>query len=147
MNKSQKILKPKIFFNASVILSGLYSPKGGSAKILSWVKQKKITGIISEIIIDEIFRHIDKLKLKKSFTAKFLINNFQIETAPLEPEVTKYYPKVIDYGDAHVLASAKQAKCKYLVSLDKKHLLSLQKKIKTYSIVSPAQLLQILRGS
>jgi len=144
MKNKPKTSKPKIFFNASVILAGLYSPKGGSAKILSWVKQKKIIGIISEIIIDEIFRHTDKLKLKKSSTAKFLVNNFQIETAPSEATTIKYYSKVIDYGDAHVLASAKQAKCKYLVSLDKKHLLSLQKKIKIYSIVSPKKLIQTL---
>ncbi|MBU1085406.1 MAG: putative toxin-antitoxin system toxin component, PIN family [Candidatus Beckwithbacteria bacterium] len=144
MPKNQKNLKPKVFFNASVILSGLYSPKGGSAKLLSWVKQKKIIGIISEIIVDEIFRHTAKLKLKKSSTAKFLINNFQIIPAPPEPTVIKYYSTIIDYGDAHVLASAKQTKCQYLVSLDKKHLLSLQKKIKIYSIVSPGKLIETL---
>ena len=34
-----------VFFNASVILTGLKSPKGGSGKILSWVNKGKIKGV------------------------------------------------------------------------------------------------------
>lgn len=147
MTKKKKISKPKIFFNASVVLSGLYSKRGGSALILNWVKQKKAIGIVSEIIIDEIFRHTSKLNLTKASVGKFLYHHFQIQKAPPESAVKKYYRAVIDYGDAHVLASAKQSKSDYLVSLDKKHLLSLQTKIKSFSIVSPGELIQKIQGS
>jgi putative PIN family toxin of toxin-antitoxin system len=144
MAKTQKNLKPKVFFNASVILSGFYSPKGGSAKLLFWTKQKKITGIISEIIVDEVFRHTGKLKLRKTHIAKFIVNYFQVVSAPTATSVARYYKTVIDHGDAHVLASAKLTECRYLVSLDKKHLLSLQNKVKAYSIVSPKELIKQL---
>ncbi|MBI5123209.1 hypothetical protein HZA75_05110, partial [Candidatus Roizmanbacteria bacterium] len=45
----EKNLKtPIVFFNASVIIAGFISPTGGSAKLLQWTKENKITGVISE---------------------------------------------------------------------------------------------------
>lgn len=133
--------KPKIFFNASVILSGFNSPSGGSGKLLRWVKQEKISAVVSEMVIEEIFRHLDKIHYSNSAAAEFLYRYFHILATPMEKLVKKYYSLVIDPGDAHVLASAAQIKANFLVTLDKKHLLILQSKFKPAKIVSPKELI------
>lgn len=59
-------------------------------------------------------------------------------------KVEVFEQTVIDSSDAHVLASAKENKVEFLVTLDKKHLLILKDKIKQFRIVSPGQLIEIL---
>ena len=137
---------PRVFFNASVIIAGLNSPSGGSAKLLRQAKEKQIIGIISEIIIDEVLRHSDKLKKSKSEIDKNLKMIFSsINQAPSAPEVEKWQKVVIDAGDAHVLAAAKESNSRFLVTLDQKHLLILQNKVKKFRIVSPKQLIEYLK--
>lgn len=134
---------PIVFFNASVILSGIRSPSGGSGELLKRTKQKNIRGVISEIIFDEIIRHADKFNLTQSKLAIFTQTIFPtIQRAPKKETVSKFNTLVIDAGDAHVLASAKETHAQWLVTLDKKHLLILQKKIKWIRIVSPKELLE-----
>lgn len=143
MKKKQSL--PSVFFNASVLLAGLNSPSGGSAKLLKWVKQKKISGIISEIVLDEAIRHAEKIKHQKGEAQKKIVDIFsQVAPPPRLSSVEKFKEVVIDYGDAHILASCYEEKVDYLVTLDKKHLLSLSKKIKSFKIVSPKQLIEKL---
>ena len=142
MKKKAKDLKRKVFFNASVILAGLKSPQGGSAKILSWAKQGGFLAFISEIIVDEVERNLKKLELKKEDFEK-LKDGFIILPSPtLLPE--KYQKLVKDEGDLHLFTSAKLAGADYLVSLDQKHILSLATKVTEFKIVSPAQLIEVL---
>ena len=70
--KKVNSLKPKVFFNASVILAGLRSPGGGSGKIIGWVKNGKIDGVISEVIVDEVIRRCSKIGSKEFRTDKTL---------------------------------------------------------------------------
>jgi predicted nucleic acid-binding protein len=142
MLKKQRKLKVKILFNASVVLAGINSPKGGSAILLDLVKTKKINGIISEIILDEILRHSAKFDLAREEMTRFCLEIFpEVTSAPSEREVSKYYKTVIDEGDAHVLASCEKEKVGILVTLDKKHLLILKDKIKGLKIMSPGEFL------
>lgn len=145
MLKNQKNLKLKVLFNASVILSGLKSPKGGSGKLLQFVKLGKIDGKISEVIYDEILKHhqklgISKIKVEKKSTELFK----KLIYRPKEEFVNFYKKKVIDDGDAHVLATCDEEKIKYLVTLDKKHLLVLKGKIKGLNILTPGELIEFL---
>ena len=134
-----------VFFNASVLLAGLNSPSGGSAKLLKWIKQKKITGIISEIVLDEALQHAEKIKHQKKEMQKKILETFdQVAPPPKLSSVEKFKEVIIDYGDAHILASCQEEKADFLVTLDKKHLLSLSKKIKPFKIVSPKQLIEKL---
>ncbi len=138
MPKNPNNSKPKVFFNASVILAGLKSPTGGSGKLLHWCRNQKINGVISEIVADEVARHADKIGFKSThirLAIKTIFN--QITEAPKEKNVAKFSKIVIDPGDAHILASCYEIKPDFLVTLDKKHLLILQKKIKWMKIVSP----------
>ncbi|KKT64884.1 MAG: hypothetical protein UW60_C0050G0007 [Candidatus Woesebacteria bacterium GW2011_GWA2_44_33] len=79
--------------------------------MLRLAKQGKITGVISEIILDEVLRHAAKFNL----TGK------------------------------HILASCEQEKTGYLVTLDKKHLLVLRGKTKGLKIVTPGELIIMVK--
>ena len=142
MPKKQNGLRKIVLFNASVFLAGLKSPTGGSGKLLSWSKDNKITGVISEIVLDEAIRHADVVGLKPVYIRLAAETVFsRILAAPETENVARFNKLVIDPGDAHVLASGYEAKADFLVTLDKKHLLILQKKIKWVRIVSPGELI------
>lgn len=145
MLKNQKNLKLKVLFNASVVLSGLHSPSGGSGKLLQFVKSGKVEGKISEIILDEILKHHQKLRISK-IEVESLSNSLfkRIISIPNKKTIELYKKKVIDEGDAHVLATCDEEKIKYLVTLDKKHLLILKGKIKGLNILTPGELITIL---
>jgi len=136
---------PVVFFNASVILAGLHTPSGGSGTLLDWAKKGRMTAVISELILDEVIRHTEKIGRAKSTTAKSIQSVFtRIFPPPPSKLIDAYNKIVVDYGDSHVLAGAYQSKAEFLVTLDKKHLLTLEKKVKEMQIVSPKQLIEIL---
>lgn len=135
-----------VLFNASVILAGLKSPSGGSGKLLLWVKQGRIKGVISEIILDEVLRNAERVGFTRERVEKSTNDTFtQISPTPKEKIVEQFKEKVLDLGDAHVLASAKEKRVQFLVTLDKKHLLVLKDKIKIFKIVLPGQLIELLK--
>lgn len=133
----------KVLFNASVVLAGLRSKKGASGELLRLISIGKINGLISQMIFDEVVRHCEKLSLDPMSIEKQILNIFEknITKSPNEKTVEFYYSKVSDPGDAHVLATYKEEKCDALITLDKKHLLILQGKIKGVNIFSPGEFL------
>mgnify|MGYP001571362259 CR=1 FL=1 len=143
MVKKSKSLK--VFFNASVILAGLHSPRGGSAKLLTWAKKRKISGIASEIILDEVLSRCGKINITKNEVNRKLQSVLSEITPPPKRSTVDAFKKiVVDVGDAHVLASGKETKADYIVSLDKKHILVLKGKFKNPKIVSPGELIEII---
>lgn len=135
---------PIVLFNASVILAGLKSPSGGSAKLLRWNKERKINGLASEIIVDEALRNASRIKFSEEEVYSAINKTFRSICPPPQASlVSKFKAIVIDYGDAHVLASAKEENVDFLVTLDKKHLLVLKNKIKIFKIVSPGELIEM----
>jgi putative PIN family toxin of toxin-antitoxin system len=137
--------KPIVFFNASVILAGLRSPNGGSAKLLNWVKENKIIGIISETVIEEVLKNTNKISLTKEKALKLISQIFLIVKSPNKKYFSVFKDIVLDEGDIHLLVSARNVKAHFLASLDKKHILSLKNKIKDFKIVSPKELIEFLR--
>lgn len=136
---------PTVFFNASVILSGLHSPNGASARLLHGIEKKKIIGSISEVIADEVYRHSEKIGKPKEEVERLVQALFpHLLPAPSASLVQEYSDVVSDPGDAHVLASAKETKATYLVTLDQKHLLAIRNQIKNFIITTPGELLTLL---
>lgn len=145
MKKKQKISKIKVLFNASVILAGINSPTGGSARVLSFVEKRLIEGLISEVIFDEVLRHFRKFDISKNDIFNYTKNIFKrVLVAPSEINVKKCGEKVIDEGDAHILATCLENNIPYLVTLDKKHLLILKGRIKGLTILTPGELIKML---
>lgn len=144
MNLKQTL--PRIVFNASVLLSALRSPNGGSGELLKLLRKKRFVGIMSETILDEVLKHADRIPLSKDQVREEISQYFpKIFPAPQEDSVSRYKRLMLDEGDAHLFASYREAKCDYLVSLDKHHILKLKEKIKNVAIVSPADLLRLLK--
>ena len=81
--------------------------------------------------MDEVMRHVEK----------FDFASWKLAGVPHEETVKKYNRIVIDEGDSHVLASCEEEKVKYLVTLDKKHLLTLKGKITGLEILTPGELI------
>lgn len=136
-------MKPvEVFFNASVVLAALNSSRGGSAKLIKLCRQNKISGVVSEVVLDEVRRNLYKIKVSPVEVKRTILSFQKILPAPAGKLVKKYRRLVIDPGDGHILASADEAKVKYLVSLDKHHILVLAKKITKFKIVNPKELIQ-----
>ncbi len=146
MKKKQGSLKLKVLFNASVVLSGLKSPNGGSGKLLLLIKKGRFEGKISEIIFDEVLRHGKRLGLPTKVVVKNSLELFgKFIPVPNEKTIEKYKKIVVDEGDAHVLASCYEEKLDTLVTLDKKHLLVLKGKVKGINIMTPGELIELLK--
>lgn len=131
----------KVYFDASVIVSALISSTGGSAKLLEMVKEKIITGITSQTVIDEVLEHTEKIKLSSQIIQGYITNSRLLVRKKITQNDIDPYKDIVDAQDAHVLAGAHLTQCKYLVTLDKKHLLILKGKIKRIKIVNPKKLL------
>lgn len=105
-----------------------------------------IIGIISEAILDEALKHADRIPLSQEQLREEISKYFpKILPEPQEHYVDRFKMLMLDQGDAHLFATYTEAHCDYLVSLDKHHILALQGKIKGISIVSPGELLRILK--
>jgi len=128
-------MSPLVFFNASVILAGLKSSTGASRKLLEWARQGKIKAVVSEVVLDEVWRNRRKLDVSEALLKKIVIF-FRIEKAPAGKELKRFKRLVVDSGDVHILTSAKRADADFLVTLDKK--------IRWTKIVSPGELLKAL---
>lgn len=140
----------RVFLDASVLIAALISPTGGSSLLLKYVAAGKVTGIISQTVIEEILEEDKFAKIKKTKIEieQFIAQSSLIVRKPITVEEIKPYQDLIDIEDAHLVAGANLTKCQFLVSLDKKHVLrpDIQKKFLPLKIVSPGQLLEKIVG-
>lgn len=134
-----------VFFNASVIIACLRSPKGGSAKLLDFAKQRRISALASNIIVNEVLKHQAEISLNHEQIINFLEKRFHIIHEPSKRLTERYNSLVEDKGDVHVIASAKETEAHFLVTLDRKHILSIKNKVEDFKIVTPGELIAILR--
>jgi len=133
-----------VFLDASVLIAGLYSEKGGSGEILNLIKKKKIFGSTSQSVIEETEKNIKKklstkllLKLERIIT---ILNIQQI----FQPKDILKYRKLVDIKDLHVLVFANSSKANFLITLDRKHFKTkkLQKANLPFGILTPKEFLE-----
>lgn len=111
----------RLFLDANIFIAGSASSKGGSAIILQACKNGLFQAIATELVLEEAERNIRK-KLDKKALDRFhkIVKEVGIEIYP--PAITaSHYQKIISPKDAHVLASAIESKCDYLITLDRRH--------------------------
>lgn len=136
----------RVYFDASVIIAALLSQTGGSSELLRLVNKNVIKGITSKTVVEEILEEDKPSKLRKSKEEleQFIAKSGLLVRENIKLQDLKPYQNLIDVEDAHLVAGANLTKCRYLVTLDKKHLLreDIQKKFLPLKILSPKQLLE-----
>lgn len=138
----------KTFLDTNVLIAGLSSSKGASAAILDLGEAGEIRIVISQHVLVEADR---------VFLAKFphLIDQFRMfikNLAPLliddpKPQSVREANKVIELGDAPILAAVKSTGVDYLVALDTKHFKT--DEVRNYlsiPIVTPGEFLKAFRA-
>ncbi|MEK7166132.1 MAG: PIN domain-containing protein [Patescibacteria group bacterium] len=139
----------RIFFDASVIISGILSAGGGSAQLLAYSKLGIIHGITSQTVVAEVISKTSKLKKTAAELESFIAQSGLIVRKSLTSEDIKPYIGKIDLGDAHLIAGAFKTRSTLLVTLDKRHVLrsEVQETFLPLRIVTPRQLLEELVSS
>ena len=115
---------------------------------MTFLKQKRINGIISETILDEALKHAPEIPMDKNSLRSQISKLFpKVLPAPEKNIVLEYANRMIDQGDAHLFATCQEASATHLVSLDKHHVLVMKGKIPHLRVVAPVELLKELRLS
>lgn len=110
--------------------------------ILKAAKRKKLKLVTNPSVIQETIEHLSKLniepvKLEKLLTKKIL----SLKSNP-KAYIQERFSKVVkDPDDIHVIAGASLSGANFLVSLDKKHILTptVKKLLKPMQVVSPKE--------
>ena len=134
----------RVYFDASVIIAGILSPQGGSAKLLELVRRGAFPGITSQTVIKEIESKHQKINQSVSAIAGHITHHkLLVRTKITKHDITQYVG-MLDESDIHVVAGAIKTNCTHLVTLDKKHLLrpDIKKKFKSLNIVNPKELIK-----
>lgn len=139
-------MKYRVFFDASIIISALLSPTGGSSLLFQYIKKELIIGITSQTAIEETLEEDKPKKIKKSKKEieQFIAQSGLIVCESITIQEIAPYKDLIYVEDAHLIAGANLTKCSHLVTLDKKHLLKkdIQQRFLPLKIVSPKELLE-----
>lgn len=119
------MLRPRLFLDASVLVTAANSPNGGSAKILDLALEGKIKIVVSRKILQEtkesVCEHFGKTVWMR-FYRKLSPLRVSIVASPTKEEKLSW-KNVTVAKDTHVLAGALKAGADYLVTLDKRHIL------------------------
>ena len=145
MAKRGQTLKklPNVFVDSSVFFTAVNSPTGGAAKIFS-LNDRKFKLLTSWVVLAETERNVrNKLidfQLERFFK---LVKVVKILNQQPDDELVNKAKQAIIEKDVVILAEAKQAKCDFLLTLDKKHFVteSAKKFVFPTKIVTPKNLL------
>jgi putative PIN family toxin of toxin-antitoxin system len=139
-------MRNRVFFDASIIIAALLSKTGGSSLLIQYIKMSKIIGITSQTVIEEVLEEDKPKKFKRSSEEieQFITQSSLIIREAITMEEIAPYKDLVDIEDAHLIAGSNLTKCNYLVTLDKKHLLreDIKMRFLPLKIVSPKQLLE-----
>lgn len=136
----------KVFLDANVLFAASYSPKGGSAEIINRARENKLILYSSRLAVKEAERNLRR-KAGESELDRFyrLIEEAQIILTDSSKKKAKdQFKDIVVEKDAPILASAIKSKAKFLVTLDRKHLLTpkVQKAKLPIKIITPGRLIQ-----
>lgn len=136
----------KIFIDSDVVISSLISTSGAAHLLL---KHPDIIPVISNISHREIEivaerLHLDKNKLRILFRKKF--KEVQLEKGIKELK-NKYGDYTFDISDTHIVAGAKKAKVRFLISYNMRHFQveKIRKELNIF-LMTPGVFLQYLRS-
>jgi len=144
-------IQPRLFLDASVIIAGITSLTGASGIILSLCEAGQVQAVVSEAILDECQRNIQRKLPEMMPRFQRVVKALKLEVIPYPPlEQVRRCEEIIHRKDAHILAAAIEAGPDYLVTLDATHFLkdsSVSRK-SGLRIVSPGDFLnEVIRAA
>lgn len=136
----------KVFLDSSVLFAASYSPAGGSRAIIELAKKGKFLLISSRFAIKESERNLGK-KAKEHHVDSFyrILEEAQINLVDVKRDIAKKtFSKITGEKDSSIIASALKSKANFLLTFDRKHLLT-QRILKSklpIKIVTPGRFIQ-----
>jgi len=115
-----------VFLDASVMVAAARSPSGGSALAIEVCQGRRFKAAVSKLVLLEA-----RVNIAEKFGEAELLRFYQ-QLASLDPEIApapstgllaRCRP-LVGEKDAHVLAAALQCTASYLLTLDRRHLLT-----------------------
>src|SRR4030042_6120874 len=103
----------KVFVDSDVVISSLISSTGAAYLLIN---NTKLDLFVSDISQKELETVAKRLQINKKKLRSLLKNRFKLVELK-----KKYGNYVLDENDAHVIAGAKEAKARFLVSYNIKH--------------------------
>ncbi len=139
MAKRRQVIS-RVFVDSSVLFTAINSPSGGSAKLFTI---KKIRLLVCKVVLAEVERNV-RQKLRSYHLDRFfkLVESLEVVAGEPDKDLVRWAKGVIVEKDAVILAEAKRSKADFLVSLDKKHLLTREagRFLKPKRVVTPKML-------
>ena len=117
------------FVDTSVFIASAYSDTGASREIFRYAIRKELQVVVNQLVLEEVRRNLSSKRPEAGtfFEAiKKLIPLTMIDPTQAEATEMEAYTAT---KDAPHLASAKKAKVDYVVSLDRKHMVSIRSQI------------------
>ena len=105
-------------------------------------KRKKLKLLTNPSVIQEAVEHLDKLKIDPIKLERLLSQNIVVLKASPSRSFQEKFSKVVkDPDDVHVVAGASLSGANFLVTLDKKHILTppVRKLLNPMQVVSPKE--------
>lgn len=137
----------KIFLDSDVVISSLISSSGAAYLLINHIKNLEL--YISNLSLKELEVVVERLKIDKNLLTELVNNRFQKVALKDANEKIKHQYKdyVLDIDDAHIVAGAKEAQVRFLISYNLRHY-KLDKIKEDFGIIvlTPAQFLQYLRS-
>src|SRR4051812_8423376 len=97
----------RVFFDANVIFSGLYSPNGVNGRILNHALDGGLIGVISAEVIDELARNVQRKAARLMSRLALFLDETDLAVMPdPEPAQSDRWFAAGLAEDAHIVASA-----------------------------------------
>lgn len=135
--------RKKVFIDSDVIISSLISSTGAAFYLLN---NTNLELVVSDRSIEELEKVVIRLSLNSRRFKKLLKDRFM--SVKLRPkEIDKVRGYTLDPDDAHILAGAKLAKSRFLVTYNIRHfkVAKIFEDLKI-AVFTPAKFLQYLRS-
>ena len=115
-----------VFLDACILMAAAHSPSGGSALVIEVCQGRRFKAAVTVKVLLEA-----RLNIAEKFDEADLIRFYQL-LAALDPEMIPLpatekldqYKSLITQKDVHVLAAALQCGADYLITLDRRHLIT-----------------------
>jgi len=120
-----------LFFDASILVAGSHSSRGGSALLLDACRAGGFRAQITLAVLVESLHTLDAFPLKSQRRFNTWLAEIDWDFVPVpSAEVLDRYRQYIAQKDVHVLAAAVESHAEFLLTLDRRHVLAATEAIK-----------------